>query len=82
MNTPNECSFTTTMSDLQHLTIRTGDSEWVTKSRSLARELLIQHLNILNVTVFTFKNLTDHGWVRYKAAHKASRMRNITVISG
>jgi hypothetical protein len=66
-----------TSTDLKHLTIRTGDSPWVTKSRSLARVLLIQHLANLNVAVYTFKNITDHGWARYKAAHKASRFRSI-----
>ncbi|KZT04532.1 P-loop containing nucleoside triphosphate hydrolase protein [Laetiporus sulphureus 93-53] len=54
----------------RHLTLQTGNTEFVFMSRDLARVLLFKHLKRLDISVHTFKSLTDPEWRRYHRVHK------------
>ncbi|KAH9932994.1 P-loop containing nucleoside triphosphate hydrolase protein [Fomitopsis serialis] len=56
--------------DNRHLTIQTGQSEYVHTSRNLARVMLFKHLRHLDTPVHTFENLQDPEWSRYQRMTK------------
>lgn len=54
----------------RHLTLKTGDSQFIVSSRSLARVLLFNHLLKLDIPVHSFNDLDDPLWKRYEAIKK------------
>ncbi|KAG2012979.1 DEAD/DEAH box helicase [Coprinopsis cinerea AmutBmut pab1-1] len=54
----------------RHLTLRTGDDDFVVASRTLARTLLYRHLTKLELTIHVFEDLDDPQWKTYEHIHK------------
>ena len=54
----------------RHLTLKTGDSQFIVSSRSLAGVLLFNYLLKLDIPVLSFYDLDDPLWKRYEAIKK------------
>ncbi|KAH7929957.1 P-loop containing nucleoside triphosphate hydrolase protein [Leucogyrophana mollusca] len=55
----------------RHMTLQTGESQFIVASRTLARRLLFNHLRTLEqVRVYAFEDISDRGWKEYQMMNK------------
>ena len=56
--------------DRRYLTLSYGESNYVSSSRSVARQILFNHVKSLDIPVHTFLDLSDPAWVSYQRLTK------------
>lgn len=63
--------------DARHMTVQTGSHNFVFASRLLARSILLEHLQGLNIPVHTFSNIADPRWLQYATNAKVCSVFNV-----
>lgn len=60
----------------KHASIHTGASDFISTSRSLAREILRRQLNSSEIIVLDFKSLEDPEWIAWYEKKRVSTLQD------